>query len=34
MSLLGLMLGNIIDRKSDQPEVVKRLQKLRGALVV
>ena len=34
MSLLGLMLGNIIDRQSDRPEVVKRLQKLRGALVV
>ncbi len=34
MSLLGLLLGNIIERQADQPEIIKRLEKLRGALVV
>ncbi len=34
MSLLGLLLGNIIERQADQPDIIKRLNKLRGALVV
>jgi SCP-2 sterol transfer family len=34
MSLLGLLMGSIIERRSIQPEGVKRLEKLRGALVV
>ena len=34
MSLLGLLLGSIIERQADQPETIKRLQKLHGALVV
>jgi hypothetical protein len=34
MSLLGLLLGNIIERQAERPESIKRLQKLRGTLVV
>lgn len=34
MSLLGLLLGSIIERQADQPQSIKRIEKLRGALVV
>ena len=34
MNLLGLLLGNIIARAAVRPEVIKRLDKLRGAVVV
>lgn len=34
MSLLGLLLGSIIERQTDRPQSIKRLEKLRGALVV
>jgi hypothetical protein len=34
MSLLGLLLGSIIERQTDRPQSIKRIEKLRGALVV
>ena len=34
MSLLGLLLGNIIERQATRPETQRRLEKLKGALVV
>jgi hypothetical protein len=34
MSLLGLLLGSIIARQADRPETIKRLERLRGAMVV
>lgn len=34
MSLLGLLLGNIIERRAAEPDAVRRLGKLKGAMVV
>ena len=34
MSLLGLLLGSIIERRAESPEGQKRLGKLKGAMVV
>jgi len=34
MSLLGLLMGSIIERRAAQPEIIKRIEKLRGGLVV
>ena len=34
MSLLGLLMGSIIERRAALPECTKRIEKLRGSLVV
>ncbi len=34
MSLLGLLLGSIVERQAHRPEIQRRLRKLRGSVVV